>query len=135
MKLLLPNRNENIRFLKYLLGGVISTSLDISVFYFFTSILKINFLISNSISFLCAVLISFFFNKYITFEYSDNNSVVRHLSIFFIISVISLGVSNSLIFIFIVYFSLIPLYAKIVQICISYPINYLLIKKFVFRFE
>jgi putative flippase GtrA len=98
-------------------------------------VLKINFLISNSISFICAVLISFFFNKYITFEFSDNNSIVNHISKFFIISIISLGISNSLIFLFITYFSLIPLYAKLLQICITYPINYFLIKKFVFRFE
>ena len=135
MSKLLLNQQDRKRFPKYLLGGVLSTGLDIFIFNFFTTVFKINFLISNSISFICAVLISFFFNKYITFEYSDNNSTVKHISIFFIISIVSLGISNSLIFLFITYFSLIPLYAKFIQICISYPINYFMIKKFVFRFE
>jgi len=135
MNKLLLNSQDRKRFPKYLLGSALSTSSDIFIFTYFTTVLKINFLISNSLSFICAVLISFFFNKYITFEYSDNSSIINHISKFFIISIISLGISNSLIFLFIAYFSLIPLYAKLLQICITYPINYFMIKKFVFRFE
>lgn len=133
MNRILPTQHDKKRFPKYLLGGILSTGSDIVIFTFFTSIIKINFLISNTISFICAVLIAFFFHKHITFEYSGNTPLVNHISIFFITSIISLGISNSLLYILITYFMLFPLYAKCLQIIILYPINYIMVNRIVFR--
>ena len=132
---MVPTQQDKERFPKYLLGGVLSTGSDIVIFTFFTSVMNINFLVSNTISFTCAVLIAYFFHKHITFEYSGNMPLVNHLFIFFITSIISLGISNFLLYIFITYFMLIPLYAKSLQICISYPINYILVNRIVFCTE
>jgi putative flippase GtrA len=125
--------NNRARFPKYFLGGLLSTGSDVLIFTFFTVVLGINFLISNSISFTCAVIIAFFFHKHITFEYSGDIPIVKHIFVFFITSIISLGVSNTLIFIFITYAHLIPLIAKCVQVCISYPFNYFMVNRFVFN--
>lgn len=133
MNRFLPNQQDRARFPRYLLGGIVSTGLDIIIFSFLTTVLKINFLISNSISFTCAVLLAYFYHKHITFEYSGDTPIVNHISVFFMTSILSLGISNTLLYIFITYFGMIPLYAKFLQICISYPINYILVNRIVFH--
>jgi putative flippase GtrA len=123
---------ERQRFIKYLLGGVLSTCSDIIIFNSLLIYLIIYYLIANSISFTFAVIIAFFFHKYITFEHHDTKVIASQFSSFFIASIASVFLSSLLIFSFVNFLYLTPTNAKFLQVIISYPINYFLIRKFVF---
>jgi len=120
-------------FLIYMLGGVISTIVDILIFFIMTNFYIFNYMISNIVSFSCAVTTSFLYNRYITFQISKNNKFLTNFVIFFIISILSLGISSFQLYLFIGIIGLNSYYAKLLQIIISYPINFYLIRKVVFN--
>ena len=124
---------NKVGFVKYIFGGFISSLSDLLIFTFLINFTNLNYIISNSISFTFAVIVAFFYHRHITFNNYKRNCLIIELSIFSILSIFSLIISNIILFILISYLGLIPFIAKCLQIFISLPINYTLNKKIVFK--
>ncbi|WP_422656648.1 GtrA family protein [Methanomicrobium antiquum] len=120
-------------FVKYIFGGAISSISDLLIFSFLLTALKLNYIISNSVSFIIAVFIAFIYHRHITFNCSNEQFVMGQFFLFLIVSVISLILSNILLYLFIGLLLILPLIAKCFQIGISLPVNYVLNKKIVFK--
>lgn len=85
-------RDSIIQIFKYGIFGVVTTIFNLILFYILNNI-GINYILSNTISYMMAVLVSYFLNKIYVFKSEENNSsanlkqglkftIVRLLSLF-----------------------------------------------------
>ena len=73
------------QYLKFLLGGGISVSIDWSLFIFLSTQLHFNFILSKALGFVAGTLFAFFFNGLITFRAQLSLfRFQRHLAVYFI---------------------------------------------------
>ena len=124
-----------LKFQKYLLGGAISTGFDITIFNFLVYFLNINYLISNFISFVSAVLIAFFFHRYITFANIVNNNIKYQFVLFALVALSSLIFNSLLLYIFVTYALLNPFIAKFIQVVLMIKYNYKIHNKYIFKLK
>ncbi len=84
------------QFLRFGIVGVLNTLVDLGIFNIISLIVFSNtpttteFIISKSFSFLCAVILSFYLNKYFVFKSNTRNKIL----VFIIISCISLVINS-----------------------------------------
>lgn len=83
--LLKSTTNEIIR---YLIIGLLTTVVSIATYYIFTRILYVNYYFSNILSWICAVIFAFFFNR--KFVFMDSSNFFSALVKFFITRIFSL---------------------------------------------
>ena len=84
--ILIKNRQERIRFFKFLVVGSIGFVVDFSVFNLFRSGIGLSPEISSVISFIAAVISNFIFNRYWTYPDSRSKSPRRQFVMFFLVS-------------------------------------------------
>lgn len=83
--------------IKFSITGLLNTIIDFSILNFLIGVLSWAVLPANTVSFSVAVINSYFLNKYWTFR--DKQPVhIRQFSIFIIVSLVGLGLSNLLIY-------------------------------------
>ncbi len=90
--MILRKRKEQERFLRFAIVGTIGAVIDIGIFNFASSILKIPALTAQAISFSVAVISNFLWNRYWTYPDSRNKAVVNQLIQFVFVSLIGLAV-------------------------------------------
>ena len=86
-----------IKFIKFGLVGCSGLVIDFSITWICKEKLLINKYISNALGFLFAVTSNYFFNKYFTFQDTNNQLATQFLS-FLIISIIGLLLSTSFLY-------------------------------------
>ena len=59
---------KNKEYILYLIFGILTTLVNFFIYYLFTYILKVNYLISNCLAWLSAVIFAFVTNKTIVFN-------------------------------------------------------------------
>ena len=59
---------KNKEYILYLIFGALTTFVNFLIYYLFTYILKVNYLISNCLAWLSAVIVAFVTNKTIVFN-------------------------------------------------------------------
>lgn len=64
----MKKNNKYYELLKYLIVGIITTAINIAVFYLFDTILNFHYLIANFISIAVSIVFAFFMNKKYVFE-------------------------------------------------------------------
>lgn len=119
----------------YILFGVLTTIVSISLFFLFHRIWKWNEHISNILSWICSVLFAFFTNRIWVFEQSTQGflSFIRQMTSFFVGRLFTLGLEEGIILIFITMLHYNSMLIKTVAQIIVIAANYLISKLVVFR--
>jgi putative flippase GtrA len=85
-------RQEQIRFYRFLVVGIIGAIIDFGVMNLLTHILNTSLALAGSISFICAVVSNFFWNRYWTYPDSRSRPLARQLIMFFIVNVAGIAI-------------------------------------------
>lgn len=83
---------ERTRFLKFMAVGVIGALVDFGVMNLLTKLLGMLLVWAGSISFGCAVLSNFLWNRYWTYPDSRARPVARQLVMFFLVNVAGIAI-------------------------------------------
>lgn len=94
--MVLTNRKEQSRFLRFAFVGAIGTVIDFGVFNILTNTTAISAVIASVISFICAVCSNFIWNRYWTYPDSRTKRVAHQLIQFFVTSLIGLLIRTPL---------------------------------------
>ncbi len=137
MKLCIDLYKKYKEVILYLIFGVLTTALNIIVFWVFNDLLTIDYKISNVIAWIIAVIFAFVTNKLIVFE-SKNKSkeeTTREAISFFIARVISLVADMIMMIVMIDIIKMNSIISKIISNVVVVIINYIFSKFIVFKKE
>ena len=87
---LLNNRQERTRFFKFMAVGFFGALVDFGVMNLLSKILGMSLIWAGTISFICAIISNFLWNRFWTYPDSRSRSIVGQLSMFFIVNVAGL---------------------------------------------
>lgn len=130
LKKLILFKNKTI--FKYLFVSVIATLIDIGLLFLLTEFLKINYLISGTISYCIGIIVGYVGQKKLTFN-DKNKKIVKQFLIFTAVSLIGLLINLIILKIFVEYFGIHYLISKIIAIGIGFIWNYSINKKITFK--
>lgn len=88
------NYKELVRFVKFALVGTLGTVVDFSILNLMHKVFTWSLLASNSLSFTCAMLSNFTWNRLWTFPESRERSIRTQLPQFALVNLIGLGINN-----------------------------------------
>ena len=120
------------QFIVYGLVGGISTALDWGSFYLTNNQLGLHYIICTLISILIGSGANFTLNRVVTFR-SKSKRVGKQLVAFCVVSATSLLLSVGWMYFLVRIIELLPIIARMSTTLIMYPINFVLIKTFVFN--
>jgi putative flippase GtrA len=107
-----------IKFIKFGLVGLSGVFVDFGFTYICKEWIKLNKYLSNSIGFCIAASSNYFLNRVWTFH-SQNPEIGREFSEFFLISIIGLGINNSVLYVMINRFKLNFYISKLFAIAVT----------------
>ena len=119
----------------YVIVGVLTTIVSLLSYYLFAYTLEIQYLISNFLSWVCAVVFAYITNKVWVFQNYDFalSNIVKEIVAFIGARIATLGVDMLIMFVMVDMLSLQDLVAKITVQVIVTILNYILSKFLVFR--
>jgi putative flippase GtrA len=120
-----------VQFIKFCIVGSIGGIIHLGLLYWLTEFFGIWYMVSASIGFTVAVVHNFILNKYWTFK-NRAPEIPRQFVSFFVISVVSLGINLSVLYILTEYIGIWYMAAQIVAILVALSNNYLGNKRFTF---
>ena len=94
---LLRSKIERTRFFKFLLVGITGTIVDFGILNLFRIVFHFPLIWSQAISFFCAVINNFLWNRYWTYPDSHDKRIHHQLVQFFIINIIGILIRTPLI--------------------------------------
>jgi len=135
MKMLNKLYKKYEEIIKYLIFGVLTTAVSIVSYLIFTRIFNLNYLISNTLSWILAVTFAFITNKIYVFKKIDKNKnvVIKEIISFFAFRIASLIIELILMFILVDVIKLNDMIVKIITQIIIIILNYIFSKVFVFK--
>jgi len=89
---LLSNSRELTRFLRFAVVGIIGAIVDFGIENLLHRVAGVDYVISGGVSFVCAILSNFFWNRYWTYPDSRSKPVSRQLFEFALVSVAGLAI-------------------------------------------
>lgn len=116
----------------YLIFGVLTTIVNIVVYYLFARVFGVNYLISNIIAWFLSVLFAYITNRIWVFE-SKNDNIIKEVSLFFGGRLFSGVIDSSLMYLFIDVLTIGDFISKIIIQVIVVILNYVLSKLVVFK--
>lgn len=120
--------------ISYLIFGVLTTVVNIVVYYVFNTWLQVNYLVSNAIAWIASVLFAYITNRKYVFG-SKNTSMINEL-VKFIGARLSTGIMDMiLMWLLVDILSMNSMVSKIVVNVLVIVLNYVLSKVFVFKKE
>jgi putative flippase GtrA len=84
--ILINNSKERERFLKFAAVGVIGAVIDFGVMNLLTQAASMNLVTAGTISFICAVISNFIWNRYWTYPDSRSRPITHQLVMFFVVN-------------------------------------------------
>ncbi len=87
---LVTSSQERTRFIKFLTVGVIGAAVDFGIMNLFSKLFNMPLTAAGTISFICAILSNFLWNRYWTYPDSRSRPIARQLTMFFIVNVAGL---------------------------------------------
>jgi len=90
--MILTQKTEHIRFVKFAVVGAIGSLIDIGVMNLMTQVFHLPLVIGGSISFVCAVVNNFFGNRYWTYPDSRSKPIHHQLGMFFVVNAIGIAI-------------------------------------------
>ena len=90
--ILLNNVKERERFLKFAVVGVIGAVIDFGVMNLLTQAAGMSLVMAGTISFVCAVVSNFIWNRYWTYPDSRSRPIGRQLIMFFAVNIAGVAI-------------------------------------------
>lgn len=90
------NRKEIVRFLKFAVVGVIGAVVDFGILYLMHRVVGLPIVPANTISFTCAVLSNFTWNRYWTYPDSRSKPLSAQLGQFFVVNIIGWAINTGI---------------------------------------
>jgi putative flippase GtrA len=84
--ILINNSKERERFLKFAAVGVIGAIIDFGVMNLLTQAASMSLVVAGTISFICAVVSNFIWNRYWTYPDSRSRPIAHQLVMFFVVN-------------------------------------------------
>lgn len=123
---------KNKEIIMYLVFGVLTTVVNIVVYYIFSNLLHMNYLFSNAMAWFLSVLFAYVTNRKYVFD-SKNNQIIKE-AISFFGSRLATGIMDMMLMWFLVNFNVVnDVVAKVVVNVIVVILNYILSKLVVFK--
>ena len=123
---------KNKEIIMYLVFGVLTTVVNIVVYYIFSNLLHMNYLFSNAMAWFLSVLFAYVTNRKYVFD-SKNNQIIKE-AISFFGSRLATGIMDMMLIWFLVNFNIVnDVVAKVVVNVIVVILNYILSKLVVFK--
>lgn len=123
---------KNKEIIIYLVFGVLTTVVNIVVYYIFSNLLHMNYLFSNAMAWFLSVLFAYVTNRKYVFD-SKNNQIIKE-AISFFGSRLATGIMDMMLMWFLVNFNIVnDVVAKVVVNVIVVILNYILSKLVVFK--
>jgi putative flippase GtrA len=94
--MIITDRKERTRFLRFAVVGTIGAVVDFGIFNLLSGPLKVPAVIASMISFTCAVVSNFTWNRFWTYPDSRSKALSRQVIQFFVINLIGLGIRTPL---------------------------------------
>lgn len=116
----------------YVVFGTFTFIVNVVVYFFFESILGVNYLISNVLAWFFSVLFAYITNRIWVFE-SKSPEILKEMSLFFGGRIFSGAVDTGLMYLFIDILSIGDFISKIVVQIIVIILNYVFSKLIVFK--
>lgn len=135
MKKILDLYKKYSEIINYLIVGVLTTLVSILIYWFFTKICHVNYMISNVISWIGSVSFAYVTNKKFVFKSvcESNEAVLVEIYQFFKYRVFSLVIDILLMYVFVETFNIDDMIAKVIVQFIVIALNYIFSKLFVFK--
>jgi putative flippase GtrA len=89
---LIKDPRERNRFLKFMAVGIIGAVVDFGIMNLFSKLFGMALIWAGTISFICAIVSNFFWNRYWTYPDSRSRPITRQLTMFFIVNVAGLAI-------------------------------------------
>jgi putative flippase GtrA len=123
--------------LLYIIFGVLTTAVNYISYFIFTRSFHVNYLISNVIAWILAVIFAYITNKFFVFESKDKNikKYINEFILFVGARVVSGFLDTALMFIFVDLFKFNDAFVKIMDGVLVVIINYFFSKLFIFKKE
>lgn len=118
--------------INYLMFGVLTTLISIVTYAIFAKVFHIDYLISNVLSWIIAVLFAYITNKIYVFE-SKSKKNIKEITSFFFFRVVSLIMEMIILYVFVDTLHIDDLVTKIIAQIIVIVSNYVFSKVFVFK--
>ena len=123
---------KNKEIIMYLVFGLLTTVVNIVVYYIFSNLLHMNYLFSNAMAWFLSVLFAYVTNRKYVFD-SKNNQIIKE-AISFFCSRLATGIMDMMLMWFLVNFNIVnDVVAKVVVNVIVVILNYILSKLVVFK--
>lgn len=84
--ILVKNKLERERFLRFITVGLIGAVVDFGVMNFLSHSLQMSLVVAGSISFVCAIISNFIWNRYWTYPDSRSRRIRYQLAMFFMVN-------------------------------------------------
>jgi Predicted membrane protein len=92
MTVLITDPQERNRFFKFMVVGIIGAVVDFGIMNLFSKLFGMALIWAGTISFICAILSNFFWNRNWTYPDSRSRPIARQLTMFFIVNVAGLAI-------------------------------------------
>jgi putative flippase GtrA len=119
-------------FVLYIIFGVLTAIVNIVVYFFFTKLCGVNYIISNIIAWFLSVLFAYVTNRIWVFE-SENTNLIKEAVLFFGGRLFSGVLDTGLMILFIDILTIGDLISKVVVQIIVVIVNYVFSKWIVFK--
>lgn len=86
------NKREGKRFFKFMIVGAIGAGLDFLVMNILTHLFRMELILAGSISFICAIISNFIWNRYWTYPDSRSRAIAGQLGMFFVVNLAGAGI-------------------------------------------
>jgi putative flippase GtrA len=92
MTVLIRNPRERTRFLRFAVVGVIGAVVDFGIANLLVKSVHAPLVVAGTVSFICAILSNFFWNRYWTYPDSRSKPLTRQMAQFFFINTLGLAI-------------------------------------------
>ena len=89
---IITNPQERTRFLKFMAVGVFGAVVDFGIMNLFSKLFGLALVWAGTISFICAIVSNFIWNRYWTYPDSRSRPISRQLFMFFVVNVAGLAI-------------------------------------------
>ena len=89
---LVANSRERTRFIKFMTVGVIGAVVDFGIMNLLSKLYNMPLTLAGTISFFCAIISNFLWNRYWTYPDSRSRPVARQLIMFFVVNMAGLAI-------------------------------------------
>jgi len=89
---LIRDRQEQTRFLKFMLVGIIGAVIDFGIMNLLSKLFGLPLIWAGTISFICAITSNFYWNRYWTYPDSRSRPITKQLVMFFTVNIAGLAI-------------------------------------------